>query len=359
MSSSRILLIGPYPPLYSYGGPTKSIYGIYSTLTDSEFSCKVLSPNKNLDGSNIEIISSNQDINYSNNFYLDFFKIARNVDLIWFNSFFEFKLILLLFFSKILRFKLIISPRGQLSDAAIKTSNTFIKKIFIALIRIFKSSLYFHSTSNSESDAIRNKINTSNIKCISNLFTLDFLGNTQDRSKYVFFSRIHKKKGLYFLLKTIYDNNINIDLDIYGFIEDKNYWKKCKILIDKLDNINYMGSIDNGDLQILKNKYSFFIFPTLNENFGHIIIELISLGIIPIISKSTTPFDSLLNEKIGLNFSLNSPLELSDVLNKTKQIDLDTLNVLKNSVFEIFTTLNKDQEAIKNDYSNFIKQLCK
>lgn len=359
MSSGRILLIGPFPPVYSYGGPTKSIHGIYCTLRDSEFDCKVLSPIKNLDGSNIDIISSNQDIIYSKNFYFDFFKIAKNVDVIWFNSFFEFKLIFLIFFSKILKFKLIISPRGQLSDEAIKTSNSFIKKIFIAVIKILKSSLYFHSTSNSETDAITDKINTSNITCLSNLFTLKFLENTQDKSKYIFYSRIHKKKGLYFLLKTIDDNNINIDLDVYGFIEDKNYWKKCKILIDKLDNINYMGSIDNGDLQILKNKYSFFIFPTLNENFGHIIIELISLGIIPIISKSTTPFDIQINEKIGLNFSLNSQSELSDILNKTKQIDIDTLNVLKNSVFEIFTTLNKDQEAIKNDYINFVKQLCK
>ena len=105
--------------------------------------------------------------------------------------------------------------------------------------------------------------------------------------------------------------------------------------------------------------YSFFIFPTLNENFVHIIIELISFGIILIISKSTTPFDSLINEKIGSNFSLNSPIELSDVLNKTNQIDKDTLNVLKNSVYEIFTTLNKDQEVIKNDYINFLKQICK
>lgn len=359
MSSDRILLIGPFPPVYSYGGPTRSIHGIYCTLRDSEFDCKVLSPIKNLDGSNIEIISSNQDITYSKNFYFDFFKIVKNVDVIWFNSFFDFKLIFLILFSKILKFKLIISPRGQLSDEAIRTSNSFIKKIFIAVIKILKSGLYFHSTSNSETDAITDKINTSNITCLSNLFTLKFLENTQDKSKYIFYSRIHKKKGLYFLLKTINDNNINIDLDVYGFIEDKNYWKKCKILIDKLDNINYMGSIDNGDLQILKNKYSFFIFPTLNENFGHIIIELISLGIIPIISKSTTPFDIQINEKIGLNFSLNSQSELSDILNKTKQIDIDTLNVLKNSVYEIFTTLNKDQEAIKNDYINFVKQLCK
>ena len=72
--------------------------------------------------------------------------------------------------------------------------------------------------------------------------------------------------------------------------------KKCKILIDKLDNINYMGSIDNGDLQILKQIF-FFIFPTLNENFSHIIIELISRNN-SIISKSTTPFDIQINEKL-------------------------------------------------------------
>ena len=226
MSFNRILLVGPFPPIYSYGGPTKSIYGIYNLFYTKGFQCKVLSPKKNLDGSNVIIELDNKNIFYTNNFYLEFFKSINKVDIVWFNSFFEFKLLILIVLSKILRFKLIISPRGQLSDNAIETSNKHLKLILIKIVKVFKKNLNFHSTSMDESFDINNKLKTNNVTYLSNLFNLKFIKNNQNRSKYVFFSRIHKKKGLYFLLKTLHDNNINIDLDVYGFIEDKNYWKK-------------------------------------------------------------------------------------------------------------------------------------
>ena len=46
----KVLLIGPYPPLFSYGGPTRSISALYESLKNS-FNITVLSPNSNLDGS--------------------------------------------------------------------------------------------------------------------------------------------------------------------------------------------------------------------------------------------------------------------------------------------------------------------
>ncbi len=356
----KILIIGPFPPAYSYGGPTRSIEGIYNALRlSNDLSCKVISPAKNLDGSNLEIETIDKNIKYTNNSYKEILNNISQTDLIWFNSFFEFKLVFLVLLSKIFNFKLIISPRGQLADSAINTSNHSLKKIFIKFISVFKSKINFHSTGDYESEDIISKIKTSKITYLSNLFSLNFCSNSQTKSKYIFYSRIHKKKGLYYLLKILDEEKINLDLDIYGYIEDIEYWEKCKKIINKLINVNYMGSIENGDIKVLKNKYSFFILPTLNENYGHVIIELLSLGIIPIISSSTTPFDSILNKKIGLNFNLNSRNELVDILTKTNQIDLDSLSHMKNSVFEIFSKLNRDQEIIKNDYTNFVKQLCK
>lgn len=353
----RVLLIGPFPPLFSYGGPTKSIFGIYNLLTNSGYDCTVLSPKKNFDGSeNIDAINK-KNIIYTNNFYHFILKYYHTYDIIWFNSFFELRIFFLIFLQKLSNFKLIVSPRGQLAKNAIYTSNMFLKYQFIKLIRIFKNDIIFHSTDSNESKEIQHNFGVDKIFQISNIFSLKFYENNFYEKKYVFYSRIHKKKGLHILLKDILYNKLDIYIDIYGFIEDKAYWKKCNKIIRKLKNVKYIGNIDNGDISVLKNKYSFFILPTLNENFGHVIVELLSVGLIPMISSGTTPFDSIIEDKIKLNFSLNNSGELTNKIIQSKSLSKTQMKDLKTKVKNIYNNLDEMQANVKKDYYNFISQI--
>jgi len=353
----KILLIGPYPPLYSYGGPTRSIYGIYNSLINSGYDCTVLSPKKNFDGSdNIGAINK-KNIIYTDKFFHFIFKNYHTYDIIWFNSFFELKIFFLIFLKNLSDFKLIVSPRGQLSKKAISTSNMFLKYQFIKLVRIFKNTIIFHSTDSNESKDIEYGLCINKVFQISNIFSLKFYENSCYEKKYVFYSRIHKKKGLLILLKNILHNKVDINLDIYGFIEDKVYWNECYEIIRKLENVNYMGNIDNGDISILKNKYSFFILPTLNENFGHVIVELLSIGLIPMISKGTTPFDSIIGDKIKFNFSLEKPDELTNNILQSRNLSYNQMKEIKTSVKNIYNTLVKRQVNVKKEYVNFINKV--
>ncbi len=353
----KILLIGPFPPLFSYGGPTRSIYGIYNSLNNSGYDCQVLSPKKNFDGSDNIDTNNKKDIIYTENIFLYILKNYHTYDIIWFNSFFEVKIFFLFFLKKLSNFKLIISPRGQLAKKAISTSNMFLKFQFIKLVRIFKNDIVFHSTESNESKDIKYNFGTNKIFQISNIFSLIFCENSCYEKKYVFYSRIHKKKGLLILLKNIHHYNEEVHLDIYGFIEDKVYWKECYKIIRKLKNVKYMGTIDDGDISILKNKYSFFILPTLNENFGHVIVELLSIGLIPMISKGTTPFDSIIGDKIKLNFSLNKSDELSNKIVQSKNLSNSEMKEMKIKVKIIYSTLDEMQVKVKKDYINFINKV--
>jgi len=353
----RVLLIGPFPPLYSYGGPTRSIYGIYNSLTNSGLDCTVLSPKKNFDGSDNIETNNEKNIIYTDNIFQFIFKNHHKYDIIWFNSFFELKIFFLIFLKKFSNFKLIVSPRGQLSNKAISTSNMFLKYQFIKLVRIFKNDIIFHSTDLNESKDIKYNLGINKIFQMSNIFSLKFYENNCYEKKYVFYSRIHKKKGLHILLKNILDNKEDIWLDIYGFIEDKAYWKDCNKIIRKLENVKYMGNIDDGDISILKNKYSFFILPTMNENFGHVIVELLSIGLIPMISKGTTPFDRIIEDKIKFNFSLNKSDELTNKIIQSKSLSNTQMKELKTKVKNIYNNLDEMQVNVKKDYVNFIKQI--
>lgn len=353
----EILIIGPYPPLYSYGGPTRSIKGLYGALS-GENKCKVLSPKSHLNGKKINIgLEDNDDIIYSDRpiSYLIFNLKKDNI--VWLNSFFELKILFIIAISKIVKFKIIVSPRGQLSKEAINTSNPLIKKVFIRIIKILSSKLTFHSTDSNEMDDILKFFNRNRIFNIKNIFSLNNSRNDVFKAKFLFFSRIHKKKGLDILLDHLINSKIDISLDIYGFIEDTNYWEICKSKIDLLKNVNYHGSIEDGDISVFKDKYSYFILPTLNENYGHIIIELISLGIIPIISKGTTPFDDIINFMIGLNFDLTSSKDFKRVISKILKLEKNEVLSLKNNVEEIFMLLDQNQEDIKKDYINLVKEL--
>ena len=62
--------------------------------------------------------------------------------------------------------------------------------------------------------------------------------------------------------------------------------------INSLENVNYIGTINDGEINLLIDKYTFFIAPTLTDTHGHAIIEMLSIGLIPIISKNTTPFEN-------------------------------------------------------------------
>ena len=353
----KLLIIGPFPPLSSYGGPTKSIKNLYDVFSNTDILCTILSPSRHLDGTKLKEVKNNENVIFCKNQFFYLLANSHKFDVIWLNSFFDFKILILCLIKLFYNFHLIISPRGQLSDQAINTSNRVFKKLFIKVTLLFRSNLLFHSTSSSESKDISYYFKKNQISIISNLFNLDYQPNNNKKSKFIFYSRIHKKKGLDILLKTIQMYNLKIDLDIYGFIEDIDYWKLCKNYIDKCDEVNYMGNLVDGDISKLKDSYSFFILPTLNENFGHVIVELLSIGCIPILSKNTNPFDKETNKIFNMNFDLNSSTDFKRVLEKANNISLKDLLELKVKVKSYFNKINLTQNETKAKYIKLIKNL--
>ena len=99
-----------------------------------------------------------------------------------------------------------------------------------------------------------------------------------------------------------------IQFDIYGNVEDKEYWELCKIELEKLPiNVKwqYRGECDSNNVVETFANYDIFLFPTLGENFGHVISEALLAGCIPIIS-DTTPWLDLDKYKCGRVISLNN-----------------------------------------------------
>lgn len=110
----------------------------------------------------------------------------------------------------------------------------------------------------------------------------------------------------------------NITYDIYGPIEDQDYWEKCAELISTLPenvNVQYMGVLDPSKVSEVYTQYDIFLSPTLGENFGHSIFEGMSAGCVPVIS-DRTPWRELEKKQIGWDISLDQVDKFTDVINK-------------------------------------------
>lgn len=106
----------------------------------------------------------------------------------------------------------------------------------------------------------------------------------------IFLSRISRKKNLLFAVKILQRMKGDIAFDIYGNMEDISYWKECEEELKKLpENVKweYKGAAEAEQVVKIFAKYDIFLFPTMAENYGHVIFEAMAGGCVPIISDKT------------------------------------------------------------------------
>ena len=127
----------------------------------------------------------------------------------------------------------------------------------------------------------------------------------------VFLSRICKQKNLLGAIRCIEQIDFETAFSIYGPIEDGNYWNLCSKMLNQLpDNIHweYKGTVPTDMVQTILQQYDFLLFPTLSENYGHVIFEALSVGCIPIISDQT-PWGIIKDRNAGIICPLTPNME--------------------------------------------------
>jgi glycosyltransferase involved in cell wall biosynthesis len=122
--------------------------------------------------------------------------------------------------------------------------------------------------------------------------------NDNFRKKCIFFSRLHKKKGLDKLLQAwISVNDQSWQLDIVGFGEKEGYVNKYNT--SKYKNIKFLKPINSKKSKInLLDKYDFLALPSANENFGIVILEALARGL-PVLTTNQTPWKIIQDQKAG------------------------------------------------------------
>lgn len=118
----------------------------------------------------------------------------------------------------------------------------------------------------------------------------------KDALRLVFASRIHPVKNLSYALEAVAKLTVPVTFDIYGSMEDKEYWQKCEEIIATMPEhitVTYRGRLDAAEAREVAKDYDAFILPTMSENYGYAIEEALLCGCPVIISRGTTPWDDV------------------------------------------------------------------
>ena len=320
-----LIFMGHYLPGYKDGGPVRSIANLVDALGDEfEFRVVCLDRDKGDTGSypNIEIDTWNS-VGKAKVWYLSpggftakrIETFSQWADIIYLCGFFDdygYKTLFLHRFGALKKKSLAVASMGLFSVGALRQKSAK-KKVFFAackLLGLFKN-ITWSFTSEQEATEAKSILGEELIYCVAedipSQITMDISAKEHNNAllKIVFFSRISPKKNLLGAIKAMQQVHSEVTFDIYGPAEDREYWQHCKMELQKLpENVqwNYGGELTPEQVYPTLKKYDAFLFPTLGENFGHVIYEALAVGCIPIISDQT-PWDEITERNAGFVLS--------------------------------------------------------
>lgn len=258
------------------------------------------------------------------------------------------------------RRRFIIAPRGEFSQGALHLKRVK-KSIFYNIARascLYKNTLW-QATSKMEKKDIIRIMGNMEVVIASNLLDKSVLSikrETVDKKtnslRIVFLSRVHPKKNLEFSLELLKAIEGNVIYDIYGPIEDKPYWERCQGLIKELPSnilVRYKGILNHDNVNRVLKEYHVFLFPTLGENFGHVIAEAFMAGI-PVITSNETPWKNLKQLGVGYDIPLIRRDEYIAAINFYKNMNQKQYNELVVHICEfIEDKINQKQDIIETE----------
>jgi glycosyltransferase involved in cell wall biosynthesis len=368
-----LVFIDWYLPGYKAGGPIQSVANIVAHLKD-DFEFNIVTGDRDLhsdviydniklnqwnlreDGSSVYYISSDQQ----NIATIKKLILASQADVIYLNSLFSktFTIFPLIVRNRLIPTRrVVLAPRGMLGEGALNIKPGK-KKLFLTYAKL--TGLYkkvrWHASSENESEEIYKQFGKhSSVSVALNLTaanSLTFQPRVKEvgKLKMVFISRISYKKnleGALSILKKI-SSALDINFDIYGPIEDENYWNQCQEIIQSLPvniSVNYRGVLKNEEVINTLQNYHLSILLTFNENFGHSIVESLAAGC-PVLISDQTPWKHLQENKAGWDLPLSDEKAILAAIEKCANMNQLEFNAYSEGALKFADGIINNKEAI-------------
>jgi glycosyltransferase involved in cell wall biosynthesis len=357
-----LTLVGTYLPGYKAGGPIRSIENLVAAI-GGEFHFRVVTLDRDLGDKlpfpgivpNRWVRVGHADVMYLRPGLLGFlgmYALLRSVDrntVVYLNSFFARRFSMLAVFMRWLKLCrprcVVLAPRGEFSPGALQFKHAR-KRLYIWTSQWFGQyqDIIWHASSDFEAADISRQFSvsksalvaavigdlnasdenrrTSTIAIASDVTAAAVPVRTKRRPKMlgqlrvVFVARCSRMKNLSGALRLLAGLSGDVSFDIYGPREDARYWEECQHLIAALPasiRVRYWGEIAHERIGQVFIEHDLFLFPTLGENFGHVIVEALLTGC-PVVISDQTQWCNLEALGVGWDLPLSEPKRFREVL---------------------------------------------
>lgn len=373
-SKKKIVILAPqFVPQKNGGGPTVSVYNITLSLVNlcdlyiitNNHEVHSRKPILPFDGNWEKTASGNvyylaHDDNKSKKIYDLLTELSP--DIIYQNSFFSYEYAIPAFkyAKKNKKTRLIISPRGELNNNALHMK--YMKKLaYIDYIKLsgYVNNAEFHLTADIEVEDVKKVFNVKDEK-IYNIPNLTLFNDAPFADveknpgmlKAVYIARIHPKKNILTAIESLKNVTGDVTFDIYGPIEDAEYWKLCLDKIAELPEnikVEHKGVLNASEVKTAFSGYHIFFMPTLSENYGHSIVEAL-MSYKPVIISDQTPWHDFEEfEGAGFAFSPNDTASYTKAVQKYTDCNKEEFDrYCKNA--RVYIECRLDTKAIVEKY---------
>lgn len=368
-----------YLPGEKYGGPVTSIYNFTELLGDdneifiicTNHDLKETTPYSNINpGWNK--VGKAQVVYLSDEEYgkQKFSELLDEIkpDLIYASSIFSANQTYPLFdLSKTKGIPLLLAPRGELNNNALSIKKAK-KKAYLLMLKLQRklSSTYFQATSEEEKkNIIQNLgVDEKRVFLLPNVPALSVhkerIEKQSGKLKMCFVGRIVENKNLLVALKAVVAAKSDVEFDIYGPSEDKDYFEQCQQVINEAPEnikITYKGALSPSKMRDTYAAYDCLISPTKFENYGQAIVEAMLHDVPVIISKGTTPWDDVEANNASYVVEKDNVDEYTHIIDDIAKFQNDEYAKVIGKL-RLYTKNKFNEYKMKNQYSEVLHTIA-
>lgn len=257
----------------------------------------------------------------------------------------------------------IVAVRGMLAEGAMGQSR-FKKRVFLWLMKAFGcfKGVEFQATNEGEVEDIRRWIGTdARVHLVPNLgrpFTASVPRPVEKRVgelRLMSVARIAMEKNTLFAIQRLKEVRGQVTLDLHGTVYDPDYWRKCETAIAQLPTnvrVQWHGPLPSEQVaEVLAGGHALFM-PSVGENFGHAVLESLSVGR-PVLISDRTPWRDLEQAQAGWDLPLGTPERFEQVLNELVGMDQEHYDMFAQGAFRMAQRSLYDPSAVEKNLAMF------
>jgi glycosyltransferase involved in cell wall biosynthesis len=149
--------------------------------------------------------------------------------------------------------------------------------------------------------------------------------------------RIAQEKNTLFAIERLIKLSGKVRFDLYGTVYDEAYWQRCQAAIAALPpniQVQWHGEVAPEQVpEILAAAHVVFM-PSVGENFGHTMLEALSVGR-PLLISDRTPWKDLEQKQAGWDISLDRQERFEEVLQELVAMDSEHFELLSQGAFAL------------------------